>query len=70
METLDNSNLEDNKAPKQNLEIATKKRKARPAKPEKIYKVIVVYSEITEEEARIKRGIIEDIIKGRYLKNP
>ncbi len=68
METLNNCNIEDGNTPKQNLETITKKRKARSAKPEKVYKVIVVYSEITEEEARIKRSIIEGIIKKTYLK--
>jgi hypothetical protein len=68
METLDNSNLEEDKTQKQNLETATKKRKAKPAKTEKVYKVVVVYSEISEEEARIKQSIIEGIIKKNYLK--
>lgn len=66
METLDNSNLEDNKTQKQNLE--KKQKRAKPEKPEKVYKVEIIYNPITEEEARIKRAIIEGIIKKTYLK--
>jgi|GEM_PF-3215719 len=33
------------------------------------YRVTVTYLEITAEEAKIKRAIIEDIIKGAILKS-
>jgi len=35
-------------------------------KTEKTYKVTVTYIEISDEEARIKRAIIENIIKKSY----
>ena len=37
-------------------------------KPNKIYKVIVTYIPVTDEEARIKRSIIESILKKDHKK--
>nr|WP_121271691.1 hypothetical protein [Pedobacter schmidteae] len=36
-------------------------------KSEKIYTVTVEFLEVSDEEARIKRGIIESILKKEYL---
>ena len=68
METSDKSNAEYNKNQMQSLEKKTRTKRVKPEKPEKVYKVEIIYNPITEEEARIKRAIIEGIIKKTYLK--
>lgn len=45
-------------------EITVRKKKVLPSKkPEKIYKVTITYIHVTDEEAKIKRAIIESIIR-------
>ena len=48
--------------------LKNRRRRGKGKIPPKQYKVIVIYSPLTEEEARIKRAIIEGIIKKGYLK--
>ncbi|PWS32682.1 hypothetical protein [Pedobacter paludis] len=68
MEKVTADELSNDKATHQNSYIVTLGKKPNSKLPGKVYKVNVIYIQTSEEQARLKRSIIEGIIKKTFMK--
>ncbi|WP_431293340.1 hypothetical protein [Pedobacter sp. P26] len=68
MEKANADELSNDKATHQNSYTVTLGKQPSSKKPEKVYKVNVIYILSSEETAKIKRSIFEGIIKKTFMK--